>query len=62
MSKGTKIILTVVLSVVFLLIFSALGNSGAEVGSPIAYLSILLIAGFIAALIAIWKKKNLKSS
>lgn len=53
MSKGTKIILTVVLSVVFLLIFSALGNSGAEVGSPIAYLSILLIAGFVAALIVI---------
>lgn len=44
MNKGTKIVLTVVLSVVFLLIFSALGNNGAEVGSPIAYLSILLIA------------------
>lgn len=58
MSKGTKIILTVVLSVIFLLIFSAMGNSGAEVGSPIAYLSILLLAGFIAALIAIWKKKK----
>ena len=58
MSKGTKIILTVVLSVIFLLIFSALGNSAAEVGSPIAYLSILLLAGFIAALIAIWKKKK----
>lgn len=58
MSKGTKIFITVVVSVVFLLIFSALGNSGAEVGSPIAYLSILLIAGFIAVLIAIWKKKN----
>jgi hypothetical protein len=47
-----------VVSVVFLLIFSALGNSVAEVGSPIAYLSILIIASFIAALIAIWKKKN----
>lgn len=58
MSKGTKIFFTVVVSVVFLLIFSALGNSGAEVGSPIAYLSILIIASFIAALIAIWKKKN----
>lgn len=58
MSKLTKVILTVVLSVVFLLSFSALGNSGAEVGSPIAYLSILLIAGFVAVLIAIWKKKN----
>ena len=58
MSKGTKIILTVVLSVVFLLLFSAMGNSGAEVGSPIAYLSTLLIASFVAALIAIWKKKK----
>ena len=58
MSKTAKIILTVVLSVVFLLIFYAMGNSGAEVGSPMAYLSILLIAGFVAALIAIWKKKK----
>lgn len=58
MGKGTKIIITVVLSVVFLLILSAIGNSGAEVGSPLAYLSILLIAGFVAALIAIWKKKK----
>ena len=58
MSKAAKIILTVVLSVVFLLLFSAIGNSGAEVGSPLAWLGILLIAGFIAALIAIWKKKK----
>ena len=58
MSKVGKIILTIVLSVVFLLIFSAIGNSGAEVGSPIAYLSILLVAGFVASLIAIWKKKK----
>ena len=58
MSKVSKIILTIVLSVVFLLIFSAIGNSGAEVGSPIAYLSILLFAGFVAALIAIWKKNK----
>ena len=58
MSKATKIIVTLVLSIAFILILAAIGNSGAEVGSPIAILSVFVAVGYIAALIGIWKKKK----
>lgn len=58
MSKLAKTIVTVVITVIFLFIFSAIGNSGAQTGSALGYISILLLLGYIGALIGIWKKKN----
>lgn len=60
MSKASKIILTIVLTVVFLLLASAIGNSGAEVGSILGWAAVFVFAGYIGALIAIWKKPKNK--
>lgn len=58
MSKFAKIIVTIILVIAYLLFLSFVGNSGAEVGSPLAYLSIALFLGLLFALRAIWKKKE----
>ena len=58
MSKLAKTLVTAAITVIFLLIFSAIGNSGAQTGSTLGYISILLLVGYIGALIGIWKKKN----
>ncbi len=56
--KSSKILLTVILTVVFLFVFSAIGNSGAETGSILGWAAIFLLVGYIGALVAIWKKSS----
>jgi mannose/fructose/N-acetylgalactosamine-specific phosphotransferase system component IID len=58
MTKLAKTIVTVIITIIFIYIFSAIGNSGAQTGSILGYISILLLVGYIGALIGIWKKKN----
>lgn len=58
MGKASKILMTILLTIVFILVGSAIGNSGAQAGSILGWISIFLIAGYIGALVAIWKKSN----
>ena len=60
MGKASKILITVILTIVFLFVFSAIGNSGAETGSILGWIALFLLAGYIGALVAIWKKSNSK--
>lgn len=55
MSKSAKTIVTIVVVIVFLYIFSIVGNSGMESAGVIA---IALVAALIGALRAIWKKNR----
>lgn len=61
MEKLTKTITTVIITIVFILLLSTIGNSGAQSGSILGYLSVALIIGYIGAIVAIWKKKNDKT-
>jgi|GEM_PF-5810367 len=56
----SKTILTIILTVVFVFIFSAIGNSGAQSGSILGWIALFLLAGYIGALVAIWKKPKNK--
>lgn len=58
MTKLAKTIVTVIVTIIFLLLLSVIGNSGAETGSILGYLSLALFIGYIGALVAIWKKKG----
>ncbi len=60
MSKASKTLITIALTVAFLFVFSAIGNSGAESGSILGWLALFLLAGYIGALVAIWKKSDNK--
>lgn len=60
MGKASKTLITILITVVFLFVFSAIGNSGAEAGSILGWIAVFLLAGYIGALVAIWKKSNSK--
>lgn len=62
MGKLSKILITLIITVIFLLLLAEIGNSGAETGSLLGYLSIALVVGYIGAIVAIWKNKKQESN
>lgn len=58
MGKLAKVITTAIITIAFLFLLSVIGNSGAEMGSLLSYLSVALVIGYIGAIVAVWKKKN----
>lgn len=59
MKKMAKVVVTIVVVIVFLLLFSGLGNYGLAAGMPsqaVGVFALILIAALIGGLRAIWKK------
>ena len=59
MSKFTKILVTIVAVVVFLLLYSVLvGAIGEAAGPGLGIIGLVMFAGLVAWLRSIWKKKD----
>lgn len=58
MSKFAKIVVTLGVVLLFFLLFGALVGVNSSTGQTPGILGLILFAGFIGALRAIWKNKN----
>lgn len=59
MSKLSKIIVTILVVVVFLALFAVIGGMSHDAGSKTpGILGLVVLAGAIGAIRAIWKKEN----
>lgn len=54
-NKSSKVIATIIIVVVFIALFAVVSGIG-ESGAPVGKISLIIFAGFIAGLRAVWKK------
>lgn len=58
MSKLAKVLITMVIIVVFIIIFGAIAGITSDAGSTPGILGLVVFAGMIAAVRAVWKSED----
>lgn len=58
MSKLAKILVTGLIIFVFIIIFGAIAGASSDAGSTPGILGLIMFAGMVAAVRAVWKNEN----
>ena len=58
MQKIRKIVITIVVVIIFIIVFGLIGGIASDNGRTPGIIGMAALAGFIAALRAIWKKEE----
>lgn len=55
MNKMTKILVTIGLTVLFIILFAAIGGAASDAGRTPGILGLIVLGGYIGGLRAVWK-------